>query len=471
MSSLLAEIPLPTVLYAVSIVVALGLMFRNRKEALQPPKPPGPKGDVLYLEALGQSLLILSSRKRITELMDKRSTIYSDRPPFPMFHLMNYGHYITIMPYGNTWKQHRKTFHQQLDAHISSTWHDLMVKNTKSYLKRLLTCPEKWGAHTKHGLIIEVTYGVETESPTEEFVKYTNEVSVGFGSAALPGSFLVDNIPLLKYVPSWFPGAGFKRFAAYHGEVAQRAKHRPYNHVLKKIKEGTLPTCMVSNMLEEGTHDDLARNVATIAHIAGTDTVRLRLPLEGYALAADMLQSMGTALAFLNFIAMHPDVQRKAQRELDDVVGQGRLPGFSDRDNLVYIEAILRESLRVHQTFPMGRNSACDYKHIMHDPEIYQDPMTFKPERFIKDGKIDGSILDPSDIVFGICPGSNFSRDSLFIMIAYILTFFDVEPTKDETGKPDIRYEPEDKGVSHPEPFDVVFKPRSKEHESLLRSL
>ncbi|KAG2018405.1 cytochrome P450 [Coprinopsis cinerea AmutBmut pab1-1] len=411
--------------------------------------------------------------------MDKRSTIYSDRPPFPMFHLMNYGHYITIMPYGNTWKQHRKTFHQQLDAHISSTWHDLMVKNTKSYLKRLLTCPEKWGAHTKQlfsGLIIEVTYGVETESPTEEFVKYTNEVSVGFGSAALPGSFLVDNIPLLKYVPSWFPGAGFKRFAAYHGEVAQRAKHRPYNHVLKKIKEGTLPTCMVSNMLEEGTHDDLARNVATIAHIAGTDT------------------SMGTALAFLNFIAMHPDVQRKAQRELDDVVGQGRLPGFSDRDNLVYIEAILRESLRVHQTFPMGIPHATTSDdiydgyfipkgtlvlgspwHIMHDPEIYQDPMTFKPERFIKDGKIDGSILDPSDIVFGygrrICPGSNFSRDSLFIMIAYILTFFDVEPTKDETGKPDIRYEPEDKGVSHPEPFDVVFKPRSKEHESLLRSL
>jgi cytochrome P450 len=45
------------------------------------------------------------------------------------------------------------------------------------------------------------------------------------------------------------------------------------------------------------------------------------------------------------FIAMikHPEAQRKAQEEIDRVVGRDRFPGFADRDNLPYIDAIWQE--------------------------------------------------------------------------------------------------------------------------------
>lgn len=45
-------------------------------------------------------------------------------------------------------------------------------------------------------------------------------------------------------------------------------------------------------------------------------------------------------------MATHPEVQKRAQEELDRVVGSSRLPAFEDRDQLPYIEAIYREVLR-----------------------------------------------------------------------------------------------------------------------------
>lgn len=51
---------------------------------------------------------------------------------------------------------------------------------------------------------------------------------------------------------------------------------------------------------------------------------------------------------------LHPGVQKKAQEEIDKVIGHDRLPSFSDRDSLPYIDAIVKEVLRWHPVAPMG---------------------------------------------------------------------------------------------------------------------
>ena len=53
---------------------------------------------------------------------------------------------------------------------------------------------------------------------------------------------------------------------------------------------------------------------------------------------------------------LNPDVQRKAQEELDRVVGSDRLPHFTDRDNLPYLEAVVKELMRIHTVFPVGES-------------------------------------------------------------------------------------------------------------------
>lgn len=51
---------------------------------------------------------------------------------------------------------------------------------------------------------------------------------------------------------------------------------------------------------------------------------------------------------------LYPDVQRKAQAELDAVVGEGRLPQFADRGSLPYVNAVVKEVLRWHPISPLS---------------------------------------------------------------------------------------------------------------------
>ncbi|KAJ3019070.1 hypothetical protein NUW54_g182 [Trametes sanguinea] len=56
---------------------------------------------------------------------------------------------------------------------------------------------------------------------------------------------------------------------------------------------------------------------------------------------------------------MHPEVQKRAQEELDAVVGSDRLPEHADRPSLPYTDAILKETLRWHNVAPLGMAHGC----------------------------------------------------------------------------------------------------------------
>ncbi len=81
----------------------------------------------------------------------------------------------------------------------------------------------------------------------------------------------------------------------------------------------------------------------------------------------------------------------------------------------------------------------------MHDPDVYEDPETYCPERFLKDGKFDPTMRDPSCFAFGygrrICPGRHYADDALFVNIASALHVFNITPPLDDSGRP-IKIEP-----------------------------
>lgn len=66
-------------------------------------------------------------------------------------------------------------------------------------------------------------------------------------------------------------------------------------------------------------------------------------------------QSASTVLAFYLTMIMNPEVQRKAQAEIDSVVGTDRLPAITDRSSLPYIRSIMAEVLRWHPPVPLGK--------------------------------------------------------------------------------------------------------------------
>lgn len=71
-------------------------------------------------------------------------------------------------------------------------------------------------------------------------------------------------------------------------------------------------------------------------------------------MTADHSQSVITMTAFFLAMTLHPEVQEKAREEIDRIVGTYRLPTLSDRENLPYVGAVVKEALRWHTIAPMG---------------------------------------------------------------------------------------------------------------------
>lgn len=99
-------------------------------------------------------------------------------------------------------------------------------------------------------------------------------------------------------------------------------------------------------------------------------------------------------------------------------------------------------SVSLHSDSPVFFLTVCleQRRSILHDPETYPDPETFKPTRVLTpDGQLDRKAPDPTNAAFGfgqrICPGRFFALESLWISIGYILATVQIEKTVDEFGK------------------------------------
>ncbi|KAF8884186.1 cytochrome P450 [Infundibulicybe gibba] len=193
-------------------------------------------------------------------------------------------------------------------------------------------------------------------------------------------------------------------------------------------------------------------------------------------------------------MAMHPEIQRKAQAEIDAEIGHGRLPEFTDRESLPYVNALIKETMRWKNVLPLAvaHASTEDVEYdgyfipkgaivlgntwaILHDPVEFPDPEQFKPERYLNaDGSLNLERRDPDVAAFGfgrrICPGRHVSDNSLYSYVSTVLATFDIAPPLDANGK---YMKIEDRMTAgmlcYPEPFKCIIKPRSMAAEKLIR--
>ena len=103
----------------------------------------------------------------------------------------------------------------------------------------------------------------------------------------------------------------------------------------------------------------------TFPHTAGADTVRICDNRLNPLLTFTFLQSVSSAETFLLLMALYPEVQAKAQRQLEQVVGSARLPSYEDIPKLPYIRAAVMESLRWMPVVPFG------IPHNVIDDDVY----------------------------------------------------------------------------------------------------
>ncbi|KIW96654.1 uncharacterized protein Z519_02045 [Cladophialophora bantiana CBS 173.52] len=197
-----------------------------------------------------------------------------------------------------------------------------------------------------------------------------------------------------------------------------------------------------------------------------------------------------------------PDVQKRAQQELDKVVGSGRLPTMDDGADLLYVHACAKESLRWMPTTVYGAPHATTvddeyigYRipaaasvipnvwYITQDPKRTPRPRVFNPTRHMNDLQSEFQSANRSHVsgrhyfVFGVgrrlCQWAHIADRSLFLGVSRMLGGFDFSrplAEKDEPITSDINDLRGGAAIA-PTPFKVIIKLRSKERADLIRGV
>ncbi|KAH6919313.1 cytochrome P450 [Coprinopsis sp. MPI-PUGE-AT-0042] len=169
---------------------------------------------MVYLTAPGSSILVLNSLPVITDLLDRRSSNFSDRFQLPAFELIKMGWNFGLLPYGSRWRAHRREFQQLVGQNAVTRYRPVIRYHTAKYLRGLLKAPEHFVEATKSlfgQTIIHLAYGVKDEDYVKKQIHMAEENIRGHITAMIPGRYLVNTIPVLHHVPAWFPGAAWKR--------------------------------------------------------------------------------------------------------------------------------------------------------------------------------------------------------------------------------------------------------------------
>uniref|UniRef100_M8BPM0 Cytochrome P450 98A1 n=1 Tax=Aegilops tauschii TaxID=37682 RepID=M8BPM0_AEGTA len=130
-------------------------------------------------------------------------------------------------------------------------------------------------------------------------------------------------------------------------------------------------------------------------------------------------------------LVRNPVVQQKVQEELDRVVGCDRVLSETDFPNLPYLQAVVKESLRLHPATPPrprgGASVTVNVWAIARDPKAWDSPLEFRPERFLHDN-IDIKGCDYRVLPFGagrrVCPGAQLGINLVASMIGHLLHHF-----------------------------------------------
>lgn len=486
---------------AVGVAGLLASFFVFKKQRLPAPLPPGPKGwpllgnvtdlpssqawvkftalgrqygGIVYLNALGRSIIILNDAKYAFDMLAKKSRNYSDRPKLMMAgQLVGWGEGPALIPFSETWLEYRRLFSQFIGSRSKvEGFQTVLQDETRSYINSIRDNPEVWVQHTQRlagAIVLKITYGYSAEPHDDPLVRLVDEAMDQFSETTGINAYMVDFFPILRFVPEWFPGASWKRKAAKYRETLAQMLDVPYNLVKQRMADGMTESSFVSQALADAQLDPKQeRNIQWAA--AGV-----------YSGGADT--TVGGIECFFLAMTRHTAEQIKAQGEIDAALGFGHLPTLSDRSRLPYVEALYAEVMRVYTFGPIGLPHVVSEDDIhdgyfipkgtmvitnnwqfFHDPQTYQNPESFDPTRFLGDNNR-AKETDPRDYLFGFgrrtCPGIHLAEATMWLACASVLASFDIRPPE-ENGEP-VLPEPRfmDGSISHPEHFECIIRPRT----------
>ncbi|TVU43848.1 hypothetical protein EJB05_10346, partial [Eragrostis curvula] len=469
--------PLLLLLAVPVVLLLLQLAFRSKQQRSKkrkslPPSPPGLPiighlhlvgeqphvslrhlahkfGDLMLLRLGSVRNLVVSSPRAAQAMMRTHDLVFASRPTSTVTDALLYGSSdIGFSPYGEHWRQLRKLV----------TTHLFTVKKVHSY--RLARQQEVLLVMAK---IREAAAAGTTVDMSEMMNTFANDIVCravlgkffrAEGRNKLLRELIEMNARLFGgfSLEDYFPGLA-NSLGIFTTLFIQRNKvqevRKKWDDLLEKIiidhetpnsnnekEETDFIDVLLSVQQEYGITRDHIKAILMDMFGAGTDTSSLVLELA----MAELMR--------------HPHLMTKLQAEVRNNTPEGHeTVAEEDLATMGYLRAVIKETLRLHPpaplllphlsmadcevddyTIPSGTRITINVWAIGRDPEAWEKPEEFMPERFMSGGSaagIDFKGMDFEFVPFGagrrICPGLNFGLATVEIMLANLMYCFDWE--------------------------------------------
>ncbi|XP_060880468.1 cytochrome P450 18a1-like [Metopolophium dirhodum] len=439
-------------------------------------------GSICSFTQRGNTVILLSDHKLIKTAFDMKQI--TGRPNDGYMDII--GGYGAVNSTGKLWESQRKFLHLVL-RHMGMTFtghNRLNMENrimievstlTETFHK---TCGKPIDLNAGSlclaitNVISSLTMSVRFEPNDPRFERYMHMVDEGFKlfgmlrpvSLFLPRRHITDERNIQEKIKN-----NHQEIAKYFQSIIEEHRSTFDPNSIRDLVDAYL--LEIKRSQEAGTMDQLFQ---------GLDPNRQVQQILGDLFSAGMETIKNTILWAMVYMLHYPDVMTKVQDEIDSVVGQYKSPVLDDYPNLPYTQATLYEVLRKSSITPLGTTHATTsdvtlngyhiptgaqiipLQHFVHnDPNLWDEPEAFKPERFIN---AEGKVKKPDCFLpFGVgrrkCLGETLAQMELYLFFSTLLHEFDVcLPDGDELPSMDGQV-----GITlTPQSFKVVMRARNK---------
>ncbi|KAF8991172.1 cytochrome P450 [Cyathus striatus] len=383
-------------------------------------------GPIFYINVCGQDAVVLGTHEIVSDLLEHRAGNYSDRPVNVVaYELLTGGMAFALSHHTEMWRKMRRAAHEALNNQVAKKYQFMQERESSILLQQLLHAPTLLENHLKRAnssLLVSVLYGkmpiTDSLDPLVQTINYATERVL---VAAAPGEFLVEYLPWMMKLPKWM--CKWRRDAERDYKEYTKLFTDLYEDVESRLKNGDSASSVAENIIYSPNNADLSQ------------------------LEKSWLLDIEQMLWFFVSMIVHPEAQKKAQEQIDQVVGRGRLPTFRDIESLPYIRAIIKEVMRWRGVGPLGiphRTSEDDVYNgyfipkgtvcivntwgLNHDKKVYgEDADFFRPERHLI---VDDKLKEDGHSTYGFgrrgCVGKHVANNSMFIQAARILWAFNI---------------------------------------------
>lgn len=298
-------------------------------------------GPISSVTALGQTIVLLHDHDLAIELLEKRANLYSERPQMVFAaKLCGFQDWLGFQNNTPLMKAYRKDIHSVAGSTASlRRAMPATDEEISRFVVRTAKDPDNWERNqikSFASVILNIAYGYRNaQDGPDPLIDMSHKAMEYFGDASMPGKWMVDVFHWMQYIPDWVPGASFKRKAKLYSQAMEDSATLPLRFTQEKLQDGTSDECLIADLL----------NGVDPKTISDYDYNRIRRGA-GALFAGGSDTTSATISWFVVHMMEYPDFQRRAQAEIDRVIGTDRLPTFEDRPNLPLVDALWKETMR-----------------------------------------------------------------------------------------------------------------------------